>query len=302
MSVRLRHSLPPGENVELTPYGSLPGASAAPGVTAPLEPEGVPWGRYIEALKRHALLIVAIVGLGAALGIVAARRVQPVYDVQSTVWIASQSSPQTGPIRPQQLLPSTSWIELLRSFSIIDPVVRNLKLNVFYRQPADSIFFGGFESLPSLRPGAYLLKAEPGGHYVLSTAKGISIERGAAGDSIGRKVGFGWAPDARLFTPGRVLAFSVSTPRSTSLALLSTLRSSLPEDGQFLTITLSGSDPNRTASTLNAWVEQFVASSGDLKKRHLLEFKKILGDQLGLAESQLRASETQLEQIGRAHV
>jgi capsular exopolysaccharide synthesis family protein len=81
------------------------------------------------------------------------------------------------------------------------------------------------------------------------------------------------------------------------VALLSKLRSTLPDDGQFLTISLSGSDPNRTANTLNAWVEQFVVSSGDLKKRHLLEFKKILGDQLGVAERQLRASEIQLEQF-----
>jgi succinoglycan biosynthesis transport protein ExoP len=297
MSVRLRQSIPPGEYVELGPYGGLPGASAAYGASAPLEPEGVPWGRYIEALKRHALLILAIVGAGAFLGILAARTVQPVYDVQSTVWIASGSSQQSGPIRPQQLLPATSWIELLRSFSIIDPVVRNLKLNIGYKLPADSIFFGRFESLPSLHPGAYLLKTKPAGRYELSTAKGIPIEQGIAGDSIGRKVGFGWAPDSRLFTPGRVLAFSVSAPRSTSLGLLSTLRSSLPEDGQFLTITLSGPDPNRTASTLNAWVEQFVASSGDLKKRHLLEFKKILSDQLGVAESQLRTSEAQFERF-----
>jgi succinoglycan biosynthesis transport protein ExoP len=297
MSVRLRHSIPSGEYVELTQYGSIPGASAAPAAAAPLEPEGVPWARYIEALKRHSLLILAIVAAGSSLGVLAARRVAPVYDVQSTVWIASGSSQQTGPIRPQQLLPATSWIELLRSFSIIDPVVRNLKLNVSYRLPGDSIFFAGFKSFPSLRPGAYLLKTRPGGRYELSTAKGIPIELGIAGDSVGRKVGFGWAPDARLFTPGRILAFSVSTPRSASSALLSGLRSSLPDDGQFLTITLSGSDPNRTASTLNAWVEQFVASSGDLKKRHLLEFKKILADQLGVAESQLRASESQLERF-----
>jgi succinoglycan biosynthesis transport protein ExoP len=297
MSVRLRHSIPSGETVESASYAEVPGSSTWPGTTNSFEPEGVPWGRYLEALKRHALLILAIVGLGSAIGLFAARRVQPVYDVQSTVWIASGSSQQTGPIRPQQLLPATSWIELLRSFSIIDPVVKNLRLNVGYKLPGDSIFFAGFESLPSLRPGAYVLKSEPGGRYVLSNAKEVPIERGVAGDSIGRKVGFAWAPDARLFTPGRVLAFSVSTPRSASIGLLSTLRSSLPDDGQFLTITLSGSDPNRTANTLNAWVAQFVASSGDLKKRHLLEFKKILGDQVGVAEGQLRVSESQLERF-----
>jgi capsular exopolysaccharide synthesis family protein len=241
--------------------------------------------------------MLAIVAAGSALGLLAARRVEPVYDVQSTVWIASGVAPQSGPIRPQQLLPPTSWIELLRSYAIIDPVVRKLRLNVLYSVPADSIFFTGFESLPSVRPGAYLLKTEPSGRYVLSTAKGVDIERGTAGDSIGRKLGFGWAPDARLLTAGRSLTFWVSTPRSTSVALLSTLRTSIPEDGQFLTIKLSGSDPRRAASTLNAWVEQFITSSGDLKKRHLLEFKNILNDQLGEAERQLRASEIQLERF-----
>jgi capsular exopolysaccharide synthesis family protein len=261
------------------------------------EPEGIPWARYIDALKRHTLVIIAIVATGSAIGMFFARRVAPIYDVQSTVWIASGVPSQSGPIRPQQLLPATSWVELLRSFAIIDPVVRNLRLNIYYAAPGDSVFFSGFESLPSLRPGGYVLSTEPGGRYVLSNAKGDPIERGALGDSIGGKFGFGWAPDARLFSRGRTLRFSVSPPRSTSGALLSALRSSLPDDGQFLRITLSGTDPNRTAKTLNAWVEQFVASSGDLKKRHLLEFKKILGEQLGVAERQLRESESQLERF-----
>jgi len=296
MSVRLNQSIQSG-NVELVPYGAPPGAWGSSGDSASSETQGVPWSRYIEAFKRHALLILAITATGSAIGLLAARRVQPSYDVQSTVWIASGVSPQSGPIRPQQLLPATSWVELLRSYAIIDPVVHKLRLNVFYKQPSDSIFFAGFESLANLHPGAYLLKGEAGGRYVLSTAKGAPIERGAAGDSIGRKLGFGWAPNARLLTPGMVLPFWISTPRSTSVALLSSLRSTLPDDGQFLTITLSGSDPNRAANTLNAWVEQFVESSGDLKKRHLLEFKKILNDQLGSAESQLRDAEVQLERF-----
>jgi polysaccharide biosynthesis transport protein len=279
------------------PYAGAPFGTPEFGVSGDPGEEGVPWGRYIDVLKRHALLIVVVVLSGSALGVIAARRVPPVYDAQSTVWIASSVSQQAGPIRPQQLLPPASWIELLRSYSIIDPVVRNLRLNVHYAQKADSIFFGGFESLPSLRPGSYVLKAEAGGRYLLSDAKGAPIERGLVGDSIGRKLGFGWAPEARLFTAGRTLTFSVATPRSTSIGLLSNLRSNLPDDGQFLTIVLSGSDPNKVATTLNAWVEQFVASSGDLKKRHLLEFKNILGDQLAVAESQLRSSESQYERF-----
>jgi capsular exopolysaccharide synthesis family protein len=230
-------------------------------------------------------------------GLFAARRVKPEYDVQATVWITPELSQQSGPIRAQQLLPPTSWVELLRSFAIIDPVVHDLRLNVSYEQPRDSVLFKNFESLPTLRPGGYVLKIENGRRYVLSSGDGVALERGALGDSIGRKVGFGWAPDAQLLAARRELVFSISTPRSASVALLSKLHTSLPDDGQFLSISLSGTDPNRAARTLNAWAEQFVVSSGDLKKRHLLEFKKILSDQLSVAERELRNSEIQLEQF-----
>jgi polysaccharide biosynthesis transport protein len=293
MSVRLAPPVAP------VPYtNSVSYAAGGPGfASAPFggEPEGVPWARYIEAFKRHIILILAIVGIGTALGLYAARRVKPVYDVQATVWIAAGVSQQTGPIRPQQLLPATSWVELLRSYAIIEPVVRTRHLNLFYKQPSDSLFFRDFVSLPTLRSGSYTLTVDSKQRYVLSTGKGLALEQGAVGDSIGRKVGFGWAPDASLLKSARVLTFWVTTPRNAAVALLSTVRTTLPDDGQFLTITLSGSDPNRTAMTLNAWVDQFVASSGDLKKRHLLEFKNILNDQLAVAESQLRTAEGQLE-------
>jgi succinoglycan biosynthesis transport protein ExoP len=261
------------------------------------EGEGIPWARYLDVLRRHVILVVAISVVGTVTGIFAARRVEPVYDAQATVWIASGVSQQSGPIRPQQLLGATSWVELLRSYAIIDPVVHKLRLNLSYKVAADSLLFRDFESLPTLRPGAYILKVGSGGAYSLSTSKGVVLERGTVGDPIGRKIGLAWTPDAHLLPAGKVLSFWVSTPRTASLALLSKLRTSLPDDGQFLSITLSGSDPNQTANILNAWVSQFVTSSGDLKKRHLLEFKNILSDQLGVAEGQLRQAESQLERF-----
>lgn len=262
------------------------------------EPEGIPWGRYIDVLKRHIFLIIGLAAVGSALGLFAARRVKPIYDAQATVWITAGNNQQSGPIRAQQLLPQTSWVELLRSFAIIDSVVRNMRLNVFYRQPADSLLFRTFESAPHLRPGAYTLRVDGAGrNYSLTSADGTVIERGAVGDSIGRKVGFAWAPETQFLFPGRILPFSVMTPRSTSIGLLGHMRASVPEDGQFLTISLSGSDPKRTARTVNAWVQQFVTSSGELKKRHIVEFKTILADQLAVSERELRNSEIQLEQF-----
>jgi tyrosine-protein kinase Etk/Wzc len=246
-------------------------------------------------------MILGVTVAGSALGLVLARRVQPVYEVQSKIWIDEGGSAQ-GPIRTQQLLPATSWNELLRSHAIVDQVVHKLRLNVDYKKPADSVFFTGFESLPDVRAGTYRLKIEAGGGYALSTGTDTIIERGVAGDSIGRKIGFRWAPDARLLTPGRITSFSVSTPRSASMRLLSAVGVSIPEGGQseggrFFTVKLSGSDPRRTAITLNTWVEQFVNTADELKKRHLLEFKSILSDQLGVTEGQLQSAEAQLERF-----
>jgi succinoglycan biosynthesis transport protein ExoP len=297
MAVHHIQSAPPREDVALAPFGRTLGPSDWPPA---FEPAGIPWSRYAYALRRHVFLILSVAVAGSVLGLLRARRVEPVYEVQSKIWIDAGGPTQSGPVRTQ-LLPATSWNELLRSYAIVDPVVRKLRLNVSHKR-ADSALFANFESLPALRPGAYRLRIDAGRRYVLSTATDTIIERGVAGDSIGRKVGFGWAPDAGLLKPGRITSFSVSTPRSASIALLSTVSVSIPESGQsgggqFFTVKLTGSDPRRAAETLNVWVEQFVNSADELKKRHLLEFKSILSEQLGVAETQLQTAEARLERF-----
>ena len=264
------------------------------------ESEGIPWSRYIDVIKRNSLMILALVITGSAIGFLAARQVSPVYDAESTVWINTtpNGAQQTGPIRQQQLLTSASWVELLRSFAIVDPIVRNLKLNVSYTQASDSLLFRTFDWTPAARSGAYTLTIDAQGRgYLLSTAKGTVLERGVVGDSIGRKVSLRWLPEKSLLRPGRTVEFVVTSPRGVSASLVRAVHPTLPEDGQVLKISLSGDDPVRTASTVNAWAAQLVSSSGDLKKRHLLEFKRILGDQLALAEGELRASESELERF-----
>ena len=242
------------------------------------------------------LLIAALTGLGSALGLVAAKRVKPAYEAQTTIWVNTANGQQAGPIRAQQLLPTTSWVELLKSFAIVDEVVRRLNLNVGYKQRTDSVLFRNFASGPSVHPGAYILKIDASGqHFLLTTAKGVALERGALGDTIGLKEGFRWVPERQLFKAGRTVEFSVTTTRGAAMGLVGAVRASLPENGQFLRIALTGTDPQRTTRTLNAWAEQFVASSIDLKKRHLLQFKQILADQLAVSEQQLHSAESDLE-------
>ncbi|MFL5574186.1 MAG: GumC family protein [Gemmatimonadaceae bacterium] len=264
------------------------------------EPDGIPWLRYVDVLKRHVPLIIGLTVGGSALGFIMARRIAPLYDVQATVWINTEktANTQTGPIRVQQQVPSTSWVELARSFALVDPIVRRLHLNVFYPQHSDSVLFRSFESLATLRPGAYTLKIDDRGRrYTLSDSRDVILERGVVGDTRGRRLGFLWAPEKRLLTPGRAARFVVATPRSTSAGLVRAMRPFVAEEGQFLRIALGGGDPQRIAATVNAWADQLVRSSVDLKKRHLFEFEKALGEQLGLAASQLSAAETRLEQF-----
>jgi len=240
-----------------------------------------------------------LVALGSVLGVFVAKRVRPVYEAQATVWLNAtpNGGQQSGPIRQQQLLTSVSWVELLRSFAIVDPVVRALRLNVGYNLD-DFALFLKFNWAPGTPPRAYVLKIDDRRrNYVLSTPKGTVLDKGAVGDSIGRKVGLRWLPDKRYLTAGRTVPFFVGTPRMASVELVQSVKPTLPEDGQLLKINLSGTDPWRTARTVNVWAAQLVSSSGDLKKRQLWEFKRILGDQLALAEIELRASENQLERF-----
>lgn len=266
--------------------------------SAQLPPEGVNWARYFDALKRHAIFIALFVLAGSAFGYRAARRVRPIYETQATVWINSPRSAQPNSPGSQQLLGQTSWVELLRSFAVVDVVVDRLKLNVAYPLPADSMVFRNFTSGPKLHPGAYVLTVDATGqNYSLATSKGVVLERGIAGDSVGRQFGFVWAPEKQYLPPRKVLEFSVTTPRNASLGILGQLRAQLPDDGQFLKITLTGTNPQRSANTVNALAEEFVTSATALKKRHLLEFKQMLGDQVALAEHELNGSEVSLEEF-----
>src|SRR6476659_7890693 len=123
------------------------GASTSSSGIAWQEPEGIPWARYLEVIKRHLPLIIGIVLVGSLAGYFGAKRVKPVYEAQATVWINAPSAAQpTGPIRAPQPLPSASWLVLLQSFAIVDPVVRRLRLNVSSKTPGDSVLFRDFES------------------------------------------------------------------------------------------------------------------------------------------------------------
>ncbi|HEX7937458.1 MAG TPA: Wzz/FepE/Etk N-terminal domain-containing protein, partial [Gemmatimonadaceae bacterium] len=264
--------------------------------------EGPDWRRAWNAIRRHATLVIAIIAVGVGASVLVARHWHPVYRASTTIWIASQNevqgrSAQLGPIRQDQLLQWESWIDLLRSYAILDPVVHDLNLNVTPASPADTALFRSFSSAPDVRAGRYTLDVDPDGKFTLTGRDNTVLDRGAMGDSIGERVGFLWAParDATRF--GHKVRFDVATPRTASEALAQAIEARVDRNGAFLRVDLTGPSPERTAATLNAISARYVQIASDLKRRRLAEFASNLDQQRTESQQNLEKAERELEQF-----
>lgn len=257
----------------------------------------VPWQRYFAALLRYKWLMLAVVIAGSAAGLALIRLIEPQYEVHATIWIARETGQdrERGPIRSTEVMTAKSWPELLRSFAILDRVVQQEALYITPANIADRPIFAGFRAAQTFRPGVYELQiAENGASWVLTGQNGYE-ERGAVGDSIGRRLGFMWRPDSAMLQPGATIPFSMVTPREASIGLRERLGSGLGENSNLLRLYLRDSDPQVAARTLNALVREFVAEAAELSRRKLTEFRKTLEQQKNYAQQELTDAEIALE-------
>ncbi len=299
--------LPPGDQH----HAALPAAAAAPGAVAPateidyamFQPPvaaegGIPWRRYIAALKRYKWLILLVIMVGTGLGVLATRFLKPEYSVQATIWI--ESPPQRGgPVRtPGVVSGATNWVELLTTFMVLDSVVAKEKLFLTFGESRDSVLFRTFRLLERFRPGAYVYQADSKGRrFTLKSAEGLLVQSGNVGEAVGARLGFDWTPDAKdvAKTRGRKVRFGVTSPRDASNGLRLQLIARMQDNGNFLRLYLSGNNPGRVTGTMNTLINQYVDVAAQLKKRKLAELSRILAQQLDTVAKQLRNAESQLE-------
>jgi succinoglycan biosynthesis transport protein ExoP len=267
------------------------------------EPQ-TPWHRYLSALGRYKWLIVACAAIGTGAGLVLVRRTAPDYEAKATIWIAPEErggGQRSGPIEADELMGAASWVDLFRSFRVIGPVVRNRKLFLGYPH-VDQALFRNFDVGPQYRAGQYELTVDKTGqHYTLSTKAGV-LEQGLVGDSIGRKLGLLWAPPRTAVRPAQVAKFNLTTLTDAAEGLLLRANTTLPDNSNFLQVTLSSADPDEAAGTLNAWLDQFVAQSDSLKRKKVSEVTKTIGDQLMIAQGRLKASEDNLQKFQQGNI
>ena len=274
---------------------------ASPPHTPSLPDGGEPgpdWRRIASALLRFKWLLVLTLTMGIGAAFAAIRLLRPVYRAQANVWVdvpdrrGEGPSDARGPIRQGALLDADAWVELLRSYVVLDQVVRDLRLYLEVKRPADRPSFSGFGVADAFRPGAYRLSvSDDSKTYTLAAAEGVDLERGTVGDSVGRRLGFRWVPGPESLSPGRTIEFSVVQPRDAALRLGEQLDVRMDLNGNFLALQLQGTNPVLISSILNAVSQRYVAVAAQLKREKLSELTKILEDQLTTAQRNLDDAE-----------
>jgi len=268
----------------------------------PEEQSGPDWRRVGSALLRFKWVVLLMVALGLGAAFAATRVLRPIYMAQANVWVdvpdrrGTSGSDARGPIRQGALLDADAWVELLRSYIVLDQVVRDMHLYIGVKRPGDRPSFDGFGVTDTFRPGDYRLTVGADGRgYTLASAEGVDLERGTLGDSIGNRLGFRWAPAPGSLSPGRTIEFSLVPPRDAALRLGEQLDVRMDLNGNFLALELRGPNPALISKILNAVAQRYVQVAAQLKREKLNELTKILEDQLTTAQRNLDSAETALQ-------
>lgn len=258
---------------------------------------GIDIQRYLAALQRHKWYVVGLALVGLAGGLIAALQVKPQYVARAAIQLPSPSRLQRGdPTSTPPIVDGVGWIELLRSFQVMDEVVRQRRSYLKVRNVMDTTLFAGFDLSPAFVPGSYtVLRTADGRVRLMMSASAAVLEEAAAGDSLGRSVGFRWVPAAPA--PGRTVEFQVNSLRDAAVELSGNLETVLSKDGSLLRLSLKGENSPMTAAVLNDVVGRFVDVASALKREKLTTVTRVLGEQLATARADLSAAETELQRF-----
>jgi succinoglycan biosynthesis transport protein ExoP len=293
MSGKSNHPVP----VSAVSVDGMPDSSDVANWTAqsgegPPPDTGPKFQRYLSALNRFKWLIIVLTVLGGVGGYVATGFIDPQYQVEATISMGLDGSVGAARGQDDGLMDRGSWQDLLKTYTVADPVVNRLQLYLSPDKDRDSTVFRDFQVTSSLIPGDYTLKVT-GRSYKLLANSGFAIDSGAVGDSIGRNRGFMWQPSSQELAGHNDVRFTVKTPREASRALLSAL---VPDQrSTFLKLTLTGKNSQRLAATLNALTEQFVAEATALKKKKVTSLSFILNGQRDYQANVLAQTERALQ-------
>jgi succinoglycan biosynthesis transport protein ExoP len=263
--------------------------------------QGFDLGKYVAALLRYKWLVLGIALIGTGLVVVASRYMPLRYTANATLMVGSHdtNSEMQGPIQSSQLLQSVAWLELLRSYKVMDYVVEEQRLYLAYDpQFAPVLATFRIDSAARYRPGEYRLTFDAARNQVqLKTAEGAPVEPPvAAGAPVGLSVGFSWQPSPPALAANPDVKFTVMTPRDAAGTLRNRVVPQMAaQEGNFIRLEYTSGDPEQVAAVLNAVADRFVSVAAELKGAKLRELRDILWRQLDQADQQLTAASMALE-------
>src|SRR5687768_12649713 len=193
----------PGYNNGSTPaedYRYLPGPSGP--LDYATQPEAGPWQsdgsegggsglkRYFAALWRFKWLFPVAIVVGGGVGYFLSKRVELEYMVESTVWI-DRSNSDKGPIAEGKLFDAGAWLDLLKSFAVLDYVVVQEKL-FLQHDGGNAGLYAGLSLKDKFRTGEYRVSLSRNRSKVILENRAGVVDSAAIGDSLGLKAGLAW--------------------------------------------------------------------------------------------------------------
>lgn len=158
---------------------------------------GIDFRRYLAALLRHKWYVVGLAILGLAGGLIAALQQKPVYIARAALQLPSPSRLQRGDLTATPpIVDGVGWIELLRSFQVMDEVVRQRRSYLKLGSLSDTASFTSFDIAPVFVPGAYSVSQTADGRVRLMASSTEVVDeaaRGFAGPQRGVPLGAGGA-------------------------------------------------------------------------------------------------------------
>ncbi|HRX19969.1 MAG TPA: polysaccharide biosynthesis tyrosine autokinase [Gemmatimonadales bacterium] len=302
----------------LTPHEQAPlPTGSEPFALGPAMPPGYggdggaisPLARFLSALRRFkwVVLLVWVAGIGASF--LATKLMPPKYRVQATLNLFRRGDNGTTPIQSRELLDSRQWEELLKTDSVLKPVVESRRL--YIRGPRssgiippplegpwgpDAGLFDTFERTPQTVHGNYKLSVDGAGNrWTLTNEVTGQTERGNVGEDVGRAFAMRWSPPLASIA-GRSIEFEVLTPNEVAADLGSRIQVNMAAMGaRFMRLFYEGQDPERTAATLNTVAENFVDVAKQLKRSNLTAEAMVLDTQLTSAKARLDQAQADLQ-------
>jgi succinoglycan biosynthesis transport protein ExoP len=253
--------------------------------------------RYLAAVARYKWLILLVTFVGAVGGVMFTKTVRYEYSAQATLWIEAPPRQQTSPqpIRSAELLDSHAWVALLTSFPVLEPIVWQQRLYLNVSTPEAELVTSTLAAEEGFLSGGYRLTVdEAGREFVLASRSGMVLQQGEVGDSIGQPIGVRWLPPEGSLRPGAEVDFSLGAIREMAQVLANQIDTGVDREINFLTVSLTGTDPEKTAGIVNAITEQYLTVVADLKQARMTELSGILRDQLDVAAAALHLAETEL--------